>query len=565
MLGSDDPTSEAVLELVVYNSSGVVTRVPWRGERLLVGRHPEANLRLQEPTLSAFHAEIVERDGALCLRDLDSLNGTRLNGVRIAQSRLRPGDRIELGDSLIQVLGRRDEVAEDDRDGDTEESVSETFQVPLEELRRGPDRALGEDRRILLLRDLFEALKSLEDPDEVLAELGRVLGEAFAGARVFVLRPDGEGGWEVPESGEPGPSRTFVAEAAASESATLSTWLPADQRFSSADSVRVGGILTALAAPVSCEGTPVGVVYVDRLGLPPFDPTDLHLLGIAVNHVTAVLENASRIGALRRTNAELEDARASLAQLNRNLERLVHERTAEIRRQSEQIARLAEAKDELLGIAAHDIRGPLTVIQGTIEVLRARGAERDAATVQRSLDVIHKATHGLTLLLGELLDARAIETGKITLARRRSSLAELIEEALPVPRLAAEDKEIEIQRQVDPPDMALEVDPRRLGQAITNLVLNAVKFSPRGSTIRLSARTLPGGATELKVEDQGVGIPPAEIHRVFGPFEQGAAGRRVGGSGLGLMIAKRLVELHGGSLSVESEEGVGSRFLMTLP
>ena len=144
----------------------------------------------------------------------------------------------------------------------------------------------------------------------------------------------------------------------------------------------------------------MAVLYVDRLGLPPFSRRDLHVLGIAANHVTAVLENRSRFEALRRANADLVEARESLAELNRNLEGLVEERTAEIRRQADEIGRLAAAKDELLGIAAHDIRGPLTVIQGTSELLRLRLGELEEETLGRSLEMIHGACRGLTRLLG---------------------------------------------------------------------------------------------------------------------------------------------------------------------
>ncbi|MEO1368153.1 MAG: HAMP domain-containing sensor histidine kinase, partial [Acidobacteriota bacterium] len=246
------------------------------------------------------------------------------------------------------------------------------------------------------------------------------------------------------------------------------------------------------------------------------------------------------------------------------LEELVEERTAEIRRQAEEIQSLADAKDELMGIAAHDIRGPLTVIQGTVELLRLRAGQTSRETLMDSLDMVHGAARSLSQLLSELLDAKAIESGKIRLDLRPTTVADLIEAALPVPRLAADDKGIELVVETEP-DIATLADPQRLGQAITNLVLNAVKFSARGSQIFLRGHRGDDRRVWLSVEDRGVGIPEEEIGRIFGTFEQGKAGQRLGGSGLGLMIARRLVELHGGELAVESEVGIGSRFSLILP
>lgn len=307
------------------------------------------------------------------------------------------------------------------------------------------------------------------------------------------------------------------------------------------------------------------MLYVDRLGLPAFSRRDLNVLGIAANHVTAVLENVSRFEVLHRANAKLLEARERLAELNRNLEQLVEDRTAEIQRQADEIGRLAAAKDELLGIAARDIRGPLTVIQGTTELLRLRIDEVEPATLSRSLDLMHDACRGLNQLLSELLDAKAIESGKITLRRRLSLARELLEDALPVARLAAEDKNVELVIETEP-DLAIEVDPQRLGQAITNLVLNAVKFSDSGSRILLSGVAEKDNLARIEVEDQGIGIPEEELEGIFGTFEQGEAGRQLGGgSGLGLMIARRIVELHDGTLVVDSKLGVGTRFTLSLP
>ena len=560
------------LQFIVYDRSQEQGRIEWQGKRLVIGRRADADIRVNEPTMSGIHAEIVPTQEGVVIRDLESLNGTQLNGVRIEHSILRIGDQVQIGRSRIVVANpsflaepTTTPTVEDLLSSDTQNS--QTVKIRLDHLREKRPKEIEDDTRIFLLRDLSETLKSLESPEEILEKARRVLSQAFERSRAFVFVRE-QDTWRTLSDGdeERSPSMTFVEETVSTMSAIMSTSLPEDSRFSASESARISGIETAMAAPTSCDGEPVAVLYVDRLGLPPFSLQDLNILGIAANHVSAVLQNASRIATLRSTNTELLEARENLAELNRNLERLVEERTAEIQRQADEIRHLAEAKDELMGIAAHDIRGPLTVVQGTAELLRMRMRMGQLAedTLQTSLEMIHGAARGLSQLLSELLDAKAIESGKIHLRRRRSTVAELIRTALPVPRLAAEDKQISLVTEADE-NAVTWADPQRLGQAITNLVLNAVKFSETGSRILLRGRIDDDGHIELAVEDQGVGILESELENIFGTFEQGEAGRQYGGSGLGLMIAKRLVDLHEGELRVESQVGIGSRFIMRLP
>jgi len=561
------------LAFIVYEGSHESTRVSWEdAERMIIGRRRDADLRVKEPTMSSRHAELVALDDGVHVRDLNSLNGTYVNGSRVADALLKPGDRIQIGRATILVTraGNLSGPFEAPKPlpsaptppptsvADLVGSGGETLRVSLEDLRGRHDAPpLEEDSRILLLRDLSESLAPTDRKSQVFEQVRRVFEQAFPDARIFILRPAADGDW-ADDRRDDCPSLTVAAEAARSRSAVLSTSMPQDERFASADSVRISGIQTAIAAPASCDGTVEAVIYVDRLGLPAFSKRDLHLLGIAANHVSAVLENAARI-------RQLEQAQAQLAELNRELEARVEARTAEVRRQAEEIGRLAEAKDELLGIAAHDIRGPLTVIQGTTELLQLRLDDLDGDTLRSSLALIHAEAKSLGRLLSELLDAKAIESGKLRVAKRPIGARELLDGALPAARLAARHKGIELVVEA-PDDLGINADPRRLRQAITNLVLNAIKFSEPGTAIRLEARPAADGGAAITVADQGVGIPEDELDRLFDPYEQGRAGKRLGGgSGLGLMIAKRLVELHGGRLAVSSQVGAGTRFVLSLP
>lgn len=557
------------LQFIVYDRAREAARVTWYGRRLVIGRRIDADIRVNEPTMSGIHAEIVPGDGGVRIRDLQSLNGTQLNGVRVVESLVQVGDQIQIGRARIVVSSPDSGAFRRHDKNDTDTSIelgSQTLKIRLDRLRDGRAEILEEDRRLVLMRDLSEALKGVEDSQAALDKTRDVLEQAFPKARAFLVVRDESGEWRdlYPDPGARRPSMTFVGETVASKSAILSTSLPEDQRFSASESARISGIETAMAAPTSSEGNPVAVLYLDRLGLPAFSRQDLHILGITANHVSAVLDNVARIAALRQANQELLVARENLANMNRNLEQLVEERTTEIRRQGEEIQRLAHDKDELLGIAAHDIRGPLTVIQGSSELLRLRFEQLEPETLKRTLELMHGAARGLSKLLSELLDAKAIETGKITLHRRRAPIDQLLEAALSIAQLAAESKNIHLVVMA-PEGATIYADPERLGQAITNLVLNAVKFSEPDTRIELRGSSDAAGNAVVEIEDQGVGIPQEELGRLFGKFEQGRAGREAGGSGLGLMIARRLVELHEGELTVESRVGAGTCFRLVVP
>jgi pSer/pThr/pTyr-binding forkhead associated (FHA) protein len=284
---------------------------------MLIGRHADAQVRTDEPTMSTRHAEILDTEHGVRLRDLGSLNGTQVNGTRVFDTMLKVGDRIEIGGTTILIRRPRDDTEprlttlESNPSG--ADDTGQTVRVRLDELRTHRESELDEDPRLLVLRDLFEALRAHDDRDFVLDEVRRVLQSAFVRSRVFILRDDGQGQWHDSAS-ESRPSMSFVIEAARADSAIMSTSLPADARFSASVSVRLSGIQSAIAAPAWCDGTVQAIIYVDRLKAPPFSRRDLHLLGIAANHISAVLENILRIRALQQAREALAELKQSLLQ-----------------------------------------------------------------------------------------------------------------------------------------------------------------------------------------------------------------------------------------------------------
>lgn len=226
-------------------------------------------------------------------------------------------------------------------------------------------------------------------------------------------------------------------------------------------------------------------------------------------------------------------------------------------------------RNEFIASVSHELRTPIHGILGLSELLSTAEVDRDAAALARA---IGRATASLQVVLDDLLDFAKIEAGRLELALESVALRELVEEVATLYRTQAESKGLTLRVEVEDrvPDR-LQSDGFRLRQVLSNLVTNAVKFTRRGEVVvRLSLDGGPGSATDtlcLEVADDGIGIAPAVLDRIFEPFSQAYAttAREFGGTGLGLVIARRITELLGGRLTVRSEEGVGSTFRVYLP
>ena len=237
----------------------------------------------------------------------------------------------------------------------------------------------------------------------------------------------------------------------------------------------------------------------------------------------------------------------------------------ELEAKNRELEAINERKNELLGIAAHDIRSPLTVIELYSTLLEERLGERDAES-RKFTSTIRRTTQKILALVGDLLDYAAIENGTLSLQRQPVRLRPLVEEALEPHVALARTKGIDVRLEPgdDPP--VVSADPQRIEQVLTNLVSNAVKFSGRGTavTVRILAR---GAEAGIAVRDEGPGIAAEEIPRIFAPFHRaatkGTAGE--GSTGLGLAIVQKITDAHGGRIEVESVPGKGSTFTFFLP
>ncbi len=257
----------------------------------------------------------------------------------------------------------------------------------------------------------------------------------------------------------------------------------------------------------------------------------------------------------------LRDREAQLRQVAADREVLLQsERSARV-----ETERLGRLKDEFLATLSHELRTPLNAIQGWSQILRhERVSPQDYA---RGLEAIERNVRAQSQIVSDLLDMSRIISGQILLEVRPMSLQEVLVAALDAVRPAADSKGIRIQTLFDPGIGPVRGDPTRLQQVFWNLLTNAVKFTPKGGSVKVVLERVDSHV-EVAVEDTGIGIEPDFLPFVFERFRQADAGiaRRHGGLGLGLSIVKNLVEQHGGSVRAKSKgQGQGSTVTVALP
>lgn len=228
-----------------------------------------------------------------------------------------------------------------------------------------------------------------------------------------------------------------------------------------------------------------------------------------------------------------------------------------------EVRRLETVRRDFIANISHELRTPLASLKAVIETLQGIALD-DPAAARRFLERAEAEVDALTQMVQELLELSRIESGRTPLRTRSVDVAEVI--IPPAERLRPQAERAGLHMAFDlPADLPLvQADPERIAQVVTNLVHNAIKFTPAGGHIRIAARQV-GKEVEVSVEDTGIGIPPEDLDRIFERFYKADRARSSGGTGLGLAIAKHVVQAHGGRIWVQSVEGHGSTFFFTLP
>jgi signal transduction histidine kinase len=308
------------------------------------------------------------------------------------------------------------------------------------------------------------------------------------------------------------------------------------------------------------------------------DTAILVAAGLIAGLTGALLLFSGLIASLRRPLEELVDAAGRLAagDLSTRVEvgglsetatlgAAFNEMAGQLEVEAGEREALDRLKDEFVLTASHELRSPLTSVQGFAELLML---DRDNLTAKQveTVEIILDNCRHLGRLLNDLLDLTRSDAGRLALRREPTEVAPLIEEVVRTMRAQTDKAAQALSERLAPDLPPVDVEPARIRQILVNLITNAHEYSPERASIEVSAR-VAGAEVEIAVTDDGPGIPENQMERIFERFTRGDAGltQRVGGTGLGLAISKSLVELHGGGIEAESVVGEGSSFRIRLP
>jgi signal transduction histidine kinase len=262
----------------------------------------------------------------------------------------------------------------------------------------------------------------------------------------------------------------------------------------------------------------------------------------------------------------LED---ELRRSHRELEARVEKRTAALRSANQRLRReIAERRraemmrDEFLSVAAHELKTPLTSLRGFAQLLLRQAGESSIPTRLRpALDAVDRQSAKLGLLVGQLLDVSRLEAGRLALDRQPTDLVALVRGVVGVIGATSRRHDLQVRA---PAALVVSADPLRFEQVVTNVIDNAVKYSPKGGPVDVEI-TGGGGRIRMVVTDHGLGVPPEHRPRIFDRYFQAHSARRLGGMGLGLYISRQIVELHGGTIEASFPEGGGTSVTVTIP
>ena len=307
----------------------------------------------------------------------------------------------------------------------------------------------------------------------------------------------------------------------------------ADPEYGRFDIQRHGGFRTTMGVPMLLDGEVVGVLIVWRTEVDPFSERATELLTTFATQAAIAIRNVDLVHALQARTAELEVA--------------------------------SRHKSEFLASMSHELRTPLNAVIGFSEVLLERMFGDLNDRQEEYLRDIWSSGKHLLELLNEILDLSKVEAGQMVLDPTEFSLQEALGHGLALVRERAIRHGIRLGLEVAPDVGPVRADELRIKQVIVNLLTNAVKFTPDGGRVEVRAR-MEGGEVLVTVADTGTGVAAEDRERIFESFQQG--GRRAStteGTGLGLTLSKRILELHGGRIWVDSELGVGSTFGFAVP
>jgi signal transduction histidine kinase/ActR/RegA family two-component response regulator len=487
----------------------------------------------------------------------------------IAERAARAAERME-GTVLVRAW-RREAIEAYDAWGATAKStrLRQAWPDALPATERAPERTGPRTLDLDAALSAAETIAGEMDLERLLSRAMRLMCTT-AGAERGALLLDREGLLQVEAvasgegvevvggaalEGQAAVSPEIVQYVARAQETLVLSDAAADPRFSGTAYVTERAPRSVLCTPLMHRGRRTGVLYLENgLTTGAFTAERVEILRLLAFQAATAIENAMLYAAARAQAEELREKNEALSAVDR-------------------------IKDELLARTSHELRTPLHGIIGLAQTVLDGALALDSAS-RRSLDMIVSSGRRLGNLINDILDFQTLKRRDIVLARGAVSVHDATAAVLALCEPLLTGRPVRLVNAVpagEGADPVVFADPDRLAQILLNLVGNACKFTERGE-IRVDATTeparsgTPGGpegdpVVTLRVRDTGIGIAPDVVARIFEGFEQGDASiaRRYGGAGLGLTVARQLVELHGGSIRVESSEGQGSVFAFTLP
>lgn len=411
------------------------------------------------------------------------------------------------------------------------------------------------DQRNRFIIELDEAVRALESPKDITQTLARLLGEHLGADRcAYAEVEDDEDHFYIPgdytREGVPSivghyAMSSFGAEVLrlmrVNESYVVNNVFT-DGRVTDADleSYKQTGIQAVICVPLHKNGRFAACMAVHQREPREWKSEEIELVAFVANRFWESIERARIVDSLHESLAREQEARQAAESANK-------------------------IKDDFLATISHELRTPLNAILGWTTLLRSRVMTAEAS--ERAIETVERNARAQAQLIDDLLDISRIISGKLRLEVTKVHLDRIINAAAETVRPAAEAKGIDVQVLIDPDAGPVSGDAGRLQQVFWNLLSNAVKFTPKSGRVQIRLERV-NSHVEVSVSDNGKGIAPEFIPYVFDRFRQAnqATTRIEGGLGLGLSIVRQIVEMHGGTVSAESEgEGKGSHFTVRLP
>jgi signal transduction histidine kinase len=328
-------------------------------------------------------------------------------------------------------------------------------------------------------------------------------------------------------------------------------------QFVTGSGLLIGSIL---CLPLIIDREVVGVINLSHPRTNAFGAEDARIMSILTDQVAVALNNVQAFDDLQRFNEMLEEL---VRQRTVDLQRT----NAELLEANEEILRTNRMKSQFFANMSHELRTPLTAIIGFSELLQDRTFGDLNESQGRYVDNIHRSSRHLLNLINDILDLAKVESGKMKVAFESFSLRDCLDQVCDVVRPLAMEKTIQLTAEVDEDVDAAFGDPVRIKQIMYNLLSNGIKFTENGGRVEVRAGRVDG-VLHVAVSDTGIGIEKEYHEIIFSEFQQvdGSYSRKHEGTGLGLALTRKLVDLHGGRIWVESEgAGKGSVFTFTLP